>query len=216
MIRRHARAEDEERGTEELDTASATSSTTRRRGLALVVVGRASHASSSGAITRLPVASPSHHARQVSSTWAEVTTPPMYRLRVPTLALTAVLAIAASPTSATTSESRARRLAQAGRALDRPRADERLGRVARGDAAGDERGGASPQVGDECADEDARPELRAPPQECDQRDAGLVRHQRGEPADGVHEKAEPGGTHVQGGEANRSGDVNQGAPRGVR
>ena len=52
------------------------------------------------------MASPTHHARQVSSAFAPDTMPPSLRLATPRVALIPVLAMAARPTSTSTSRTR--------------------------------------------------------------------------------------------------------------
>jgi hypothetical protein len=69
--------------------------------------GRAS-VSSSGVTTTAPIASPSHHARQASSTCSPVMTPPIARLVTPIDALTTGARAAPIPTSTTTSCTRSK------------------------------------------------------------------------------------------------------------
>ena len=61
---------------------------------------------SSGTTIMTPIASPTHHARQVSSALDAPTTPPRRRLDTPTVALIPVLTTAASPMSTSTSRTR--------------------------------------------------------------------------------------------------------------
>jgi hypothetical protein len=66
--------------------------------------------STKGATTRLPPMSPSHHTRKVEPTSSQDSSPPRPRLATPMVALTRVLTIAASTTSANTSRTRRRAL----------------------------------------------------------------------------------------------------------
>jgi len=125
------------------------------------MLGFSRHKSTKGVTTIAPTPSPNHHVHQMVQYIDQLANPPNAKVVTPTVALTAVLTIAAKKANLKISCALSKKRPLAAKRFYQVTAQHSLKGVSNADTDRSQRGASRRQVGQECTKEDRRPNVVA-------------------------------------------------------